>query len=178
MADAERVRGAVRVVSPTTEDDWQDADVLITELKEWDLLQSKDLGFDPDEVLSVFYPDDIGDIRRDSVPPDGCFLLARDAHLPAGCAAFRRLTANACELYDVYVRPTSRGRGIGSLLLEQLIGEAKARGYHTMCLETAKFMHDAHRLYRSLQFYMREPYRSIPAMLAEATMWMECKLGE
>jgi GNAT superfamily N-acetyltransferase len=176
MTDTAHARGAIRVLSPTSEDDWQEADLLIAELKAWDLRQSQALGFDPDEVMSVFYPDD-GDIRRDSARPDGCFLLARDAHLFLGCAAFRRLTSTACELYDVYVRPTSRGRGIGLLLLQQLIAEANAGGYHTMCLETAKFMHDAHRLYKSLQFHVREPYRSIPVMFAEATMWMECRFS-
>jgi GNAT superfamily N-acetyltransferase len=177
MTDTEHAHGEIRVLSPTSEDDWQEAGLLIAELKAWDLRQSQALGFDPDEVMSVFYPDEIGDIRRDSAQPDGCFLLARDARLPSGCAAFRRLTTTACELYDVYVRPTSRGRGIGLLLLQQLMAEAKARGYHTMCLETAKFMHDAHRLYRSLQFHVREPYRSVPVMFAEATIWMECRLG-
>jgi GNAT superfamily N-acetyltransferase len=167
----------IQIVAPTSEDDWRTADLLIAELKAWDLEQSQALGFDPDEVMSIFYPND-GDIRQDSARPRGCLLLARDAHWPLGCAAFRRLTSTACELYDVYVRPTARGRGIGLLLLQQLIAEAQAGGYHTMCLETAKFMHDAHRLYKSLQFHVREPYRSIPVMFAEATIWMECRLGE
>lgn len=177
MTDTKHGRGAIQVLSPNSEDDWQEASLLIAELEAWDLRQSQSLGFDPDEVMRVFYPGDIRDIRRDSARPDGCFLLARDANVPSGCAAFRRLTTTACELYDVYVRPTRRGRGIGLLLLQQIMAEAKARGYAMMCLETAKFMHDAHRLYRSLHFHVREPYRSIPVMFAEATMWMECRLG-
>ena len=177
MADAQRPAGTIRVLSPTTEDEWRNADSLIAELKEWDVRQSQALGFDRDEVLSIFYPDDIGDIRRHSAPPDGCLLLAIDASLPVGCAAFRRLTANACELYNVYVRPTCRSRGVGSMLLQRLMSDARVAGYHTMCLETATFMHDAHNLYRSLHFQVRQPYRSIPARFAKATMWMECKVG-
>jgi ribosomal protein S18 acetylase RimI-like enzyme len=176
MIHAKRSLGAIRILSPATEDEWRHADVLIAELKEWDMQQSQVLGFDRDEVMSVFYPDDIGDIRRHSVPPDGCLLLAMDASLPIGCAAFRRLTSNACEIYDVYVRPTCRGQGIGSMLLQRLMSDAKVAGYRAMYLETATFMHNAHSLYRSLHFQVREPYRSIPVRFAKATMWMECKL--
>jgi ribosomal protein S18 acetylase RimI-like enzyme len=178
MTDSDRVRGTIRFIAPTVKDEWRHADVLIAELKEWDVRQSEALGFDGDEVMSVFYPGDIGDIRRDSVPPEGCLLLAIDASLPVGCAAYRRLTSSACELYDVYVRPTCRGMGIGSALLQRLMRDAKVAGYRAMCLETAAFMHDAHKLYRSLHFQVRAPYRSIPTKFAHATMWMECNLGE
>jgi ribosomal protein S18 acetylase RimI-like enzyme len=177
MVDRGRVRGTLRFIAPTTEDEWRRADILIAELKEWDVRRSQALGFDGDEVISVFYPGDIGHIRRDSVPPEGRLLLAIDANLPVGCAAYRRVTPSACELYDVYVRPTCRSMGIGSMLLQRLMRDAKVAGYRAMCLETAAFMHDAHKLYRSLHFQVRDPYRSIPGKLASATMWMECNLG-
>jgi len=99
------VRGTLRFIAPTTEDEWRRADILIAELKEWDVRQSQALGFDGDEVISVFYPGDIGHIRRDSAPPEGRLLLAIDANLPVGCAAYRRVTPSACELYDVYYAP-------------------------------------------------------------------------
>jgi ribosomal protein S18 acetylase RimI-like enzyme len=168
--------GTLRVFSPTTEEDWRQAALLITELKEWDSQQSQALGFEPDEVMSVFYPDDMADIRRYSVSPLGCLLLAMDGEVPLGCAAFRRLTSDTCEAYDVYVRPTCRRRGIGSILLRRLMHDAKIYGYRTMCLETATFMRAAHRLYELLHFQIRTPYRSIPARYAKATMWMECNL--
>jgi hypothetical protein len=101
MADRGRVLGTLRFIAPTIEDEWHHADILIAELKEWDVRQSEALGFDGNEVTSVFYPGDIRDIRRDSVPPEGCLLLAIAGSLPVGCAAYRRLTSNACELYDV-----------------------------------------------------------------------------
>lgn len=164
------------VISPTTEHEWHSADRLIAELKDWDVRQSEALGFDGDEVTTTFYPDAIEDIRRNSVPPDGCLLLAMDGNLPVGCAAYRRLSSHACEAYDVYVHPTCRGRGIGSTLLKRLVCEARITGYLTMCLETATFMQEAHRLYSSLHFQVREPYRSIPAKFERATLWLECNL--
>ena len=169
---------AIRILSPTTDGEWHHADVLRTELKEWDVHESETFGFTRDEVTEVFYPGEIRDIRRQSEPPDGCFLLAMDATLPVGCAAFRRLTSHACEVYDVYVRPTHRGRRIGSDLMRRLLGAARGAGYDAMCLETAMFMTTAHSLYRSLHFRVREPYRSIPTRFVEGTMWMECMLRD
>ena len=173
---AGRRRGTLRVFSPATEQDWRHAWRLIAELKEWDAQQSQALGFDPDEVMSVFYPDGIADIRRFSVSPSGGLLLAMDGELPVGCAAFRRLTSDACEAYDVYVRPTCRRRGIGSILLRRLMHEARTNGYRIMRLETATFMRAAQKLYKLLHFQIRDPYRSIPARYANATVWMECRL--
>jgi len=173
---SKRRLSTLRVFSPTSEEDWRQAALLIAELKEWDAQQSQALGFEPGEVMSVFYPDDIADIRGYSVSPLGCLLLAMDGEVPLGCGAFRRLNSEACEAYDVYVRPTCRRRGIGSILLRRLMREATIYGYRTMCLETATFMRAAHKLYESLHFQIRVPYRSIPARHAKATMWMECKL--
>lgn len=167
----------IRVLSPIADDDWIHAELLITELKQWDVQQSQLLGFAYDEVIKVFYPDNIDDIRGQSAPPDGCFAIAMDATVPAGCAGFRRLSGGACELYDVYVRPGHRGRGIGSALVRRLLSQARAGGYEAMYLETASFMLTAHNLYRSLRFQVRKPYRRIPARFADVTIWMECKLN-
>lgn len=101
----------IRLLSPGTEDEWGQAEALMAELKEWDVQQSQALGFHRDEVLSLFYPDDISGVRRDTVPPNGLFLLAADASSPMACAAFRPLTSSGCELYHVYARPSCRGRG-------------------------------------------------------------------
>jgi ribosomal protein S18 acetylase RimI-like enzyme len=166
-----------RLIQPDSAQEWAQADRLITELKEWDVQQSRALGFEGEEVLSTFYPASLADIRRDSVPPEGGFLLAMDADLLLGCAAFHRLTATECELYDVYVRPEARGRGVASVLLRRLMSDAKAAGYRAMVLETAVFMREAHRLYRALQFEVRSPYRVLPQRFAAATVWMECRLS-
>jgi ribosomal protein S18 acetylase RimI-like enzyme len=173
---SKRGPSTLRVFSPGSEGEWRQAELLIAELKQWDAQQSQALGFERDEVMSVFYPDDIADMRRYSVSPLGCLLLAMDGELPLGCAAFRRLTSHACEAYNVYVRPTCRRRGIGSILLRRLMQDAKTYGYRAMYLETATFMREAHKLYEMLHFRIRAPYRSIPARHAKATIWMECNL--
>jgi GNAT superfamily N-acetyltransferase len=177
MSDRQNASVAIRLLFPSTDDEWKHAEALITELKEWDVRHSQALGFAADEVISVFYPDNIGAVRRQSIQPDGCLVIALDESRPVGCAAFRRLTASACELYNVYVRPSHRGRAIGAALLQRLLGEAKAASYGTMCLETATFMHAAHILYKSFNFQVRKPYRSVAPRFADATIWMECVLA-
>ena len=75
-ASSKRRPRTLRVFSPATEEDWRHAGLLIAELKEWDARQSQVLGFAPDEVMSVFYPDGMADIRRHSVSPLGCLRIS------------------------------------------------------------------------------------------------------
>ena len=177
MVDTKRAQGSIRLLAPTTEEEWRHADALIAELQEWDVQQSRPLGLDRDEVLSAFYPSDAADVRRDSVLPNGCFLIAMDASAPVGCAAFHRMTPDVCELYNVYVRPICRGKGVGSMLLQKLMSDARVAGYKSMRLETATFMHHAHRLYKANGFKVRAPYRSVGAKFAAVTIWMEARFA-
>lgn len=176
MAELESALKTIRVLSPAGDHDWCLAETLVAELVEWDLQQSQALGFQRDEVISLFYSGSTGAIRHESVLPGGRALLALEGSLPVGCAAFRRVSSDVCELYNVYVRPSCRGRKVGAMLMQRLMAEAKAAGYRTMWLETAVFMNDAHKRYRSLGFHVRAPYRHLPAKFADATLWMECNL--
>ena len=47
-----------------------------------------------------------------------------------------------------------------------------------MYLETATYMHDAHRLYRSLGFEVRGYYRAVPEQFTAATLSMQCDLRD
>ncbi|MET0280859.1 MAG: GNAT family N-acetyltransferase [Steroidobacteraceae bacterium] len=162
---------------PRTEADWHNAQILIHELIEWDVSQSRHQGFDRAEVVEIFYPDTWEDIRAHSAEPGGGFLLATAGGNPAGCAAFKRLSPEVCELYSVYVRPDFRGQRIASHLISRLKKEAFAIGYLTMYLETATFMSDAHRLYRAHGFKVRHHYRPLPPRHANAIVSMQCDLS-
>ena len=107
-------------------------------------------------------------------PPSGRLLLARCAGHAAGCIALRKLEAGICEIKRLYVRPDDRGLGLGRMLVERLIAEARSIGYERMRLDTiASAMKDAIALYRRLGFVEIAPYSSIPI---ESALWMELLL--
>jgi GNAT superfamily N-acetyltransferase len=107
-------------------------------------------------------------------PPSGRLLLARYRDHAAGCVALRKLEAGICEMKRLYVRPGDRGRGLGRMLVERVIAEARAIGYERMRLDTiASAMKDAIALYRRLGFVEIAPYSAIPV---ESALWMELLL--
>jgi ribosomal protein S18 acetylase RimI-like enzyme len=106
--------------------------------------------------------------------PSGRLLLARYDQQPSGCVALRKLEANVCEMKRLYVRPAYRGKGLGRILVERVIAEARAIGYERMRLDTiASSMQDAVELYRKLGFQEISPYRANPI---EGALYLELLL--
>ena len=93
-------------------------------------------------------------------PPRGRLLLALAGRDASGCVALRPLGDGVCEMKRLFVRSGFRGQGIGKLLAERIVQEARAIGYRTMRLDTLPSMHTAIRLYEGIGFvrcaaYMR-----------------------
>jgi putative acetyltransferase len=106
--------------------------------------------------------------------PSARLLLARYADHAAGCVALRKLEVGSCEMKRLYVRPGDRGRGLGRLLVEHVIAEARAIGYERMRLDTIESaMKDAVALYRRMGFEEIAPYFAVPI---DRALWMELLL--
>jgi ribosomal protein S18 acetylase RimI-like enzyme len=99
-----------------------------------------------------------GDYAR----PRGRMLIARIAGEPAGCVALRPLGPRDAEMKRLYVRPAFRGMGIGRMLAECVIDEARALGYSTLKLDTLPSMNAAQRMYEELGFQETPPYNDNP----------------
>jgi GNAT superfamily N-acetyltransferase len=112
------------------------------------------------------------------LPPSGILLIAFDDGRLAGCACTRAIEEKIAEMKRMFVRPGFRNKGIGGAMVRQTIEHASARGYSILRLDSARFMSDAHALYRSFGFKDIAPYdgSEIPAEHREHWVFMELQL--
>jgi putative acetyltransferase len=107
-------------------------------------------------------------------PPDGRLLLAEYDGQMAGCVALHKWEDGICEMKRLYLRPSFRGKGLGRVIAEKIIAEARGIGYQRMRLDTiGPLMKDAVEMYRKLGFREIAPYRPNPIAGA---MYMELQL--
>ena len=105
---------------------------------------------------------ELATLPGDYARPRGRLLLARIAGEPAGCVALRPLGSEAAEMKRLYVRPAYRGMGIGRMLAECVIDEARALGLGAVKLDTLPTMATAQGLYADLGFVATAPYNPNP----------------
>jgi len=91
-------------------------------------------------------------------PPSGELLIAWVNGEAGGCVALRALDRATLEVKRLYVRPVTRGMGLGKRLVEAAISFARQHGYAEMCLDTLATMTAARALYRSQGFVEIPPY--------------------
>jgi putative acetyltransferase len=78
----------------------------------------------------------------------------------AGCVALKQLNSRQAEIKSMRSATAFRGQGIGKLLLQHVISEAKIRGYQQLYLETGAmdYFAPARSLYRSFGFELCGPF--------------------
>ena len=88
------------------------------------------------------------------------FWTAHQSGRLAGCAGLKKLDADHAEIKSMRTTDDFRGKGIGKLLLEFLIDQAQATGYHRLSLETGSmaFFEPARRLYEKFGFEYCDPF--------------------
>ncbi|HLA09293.1 MAG TPA: GNAT family N-acetyltransferase [Pyrinomonadaceae bacterium] len=117
---------------------------------------------------------ELAGLPGDYAPPEGRLWLAWINQDIAGCIALRSLGEGICEMKRLYVRPEFRGQGLGRLLAEKLIQEARNIGYQKMRLDTLPGrMDQAIAMYRDLGFQEIERYYNNPD---ETALFMELDL--
>ena len=119
--------------------------------------------------------EELGTLPGKYVRPTGVVMIARDGAEAAGAVAYRRVEPGVGEMTRLYVRPMVRGRDIGRELANELIEDARARGYRTLLLDTLASMQSARTLYRDLGFVPVAPYYDNPL---PGVMYMALELAE
>ena len=129
---------------------------LITEYLRW-IAESAAANYGLSFDVAAMVRSDLDDPAK-FYPPDGRFYVARHAASYVGVGCLKRLTATAAEIQRMYVQPHLRGLGVGRLLVDRLLEDARAIGYAVVRLESLKFLSAAHALYRSVGFEEITPY--------------------
>ena len=104
--------------------------------------------------------------------PDGVFLLLEDEGAIVGCGGIRRVgtpegETDVFEIKHVFLRPETRGRGWGRLLLDELERRARDFGAGALVLDTHHTLEAAGHLYRNSGFAEIPRYNDNP----NATRW-------
>jgi putative acetyltransferase len=159
---------AIRLAGPDGPAQWDAAREI---LREYAASLNVDLCFQD-------FDGELATLPGEYAPPAGQFLLALvDGHV-AGCGGLHALAdvdyANACEMKRLYVRPAFRRFGLGRLLAEALLDEARRAGYSVMLLDTLDEMEAARGLYTSLGFEEIPPYYFNPIAGAH---YLKAELG-
>jgi len=132
----------------------------LAQIRELFLEYAQSLGF---SLCFQNFDKELANLPGDYIPSSGRLLLAEYNGELAGCGALRRLDQEACEMKRLYVRPEFRGKGLGRMLAEKLIAEARAIGYRCMRLDTVEpVMKTAVAMYRGMGFHEIEPYCQNP----------------
>ena len=121
---------------------------------------------------------DIKDLEK-FMPPPGRLLLGYSGTNLAGVACLKKLTSSVGEIKRMYVRPENRQQGVGRALIQGILQEARQVGYQFIRLDSARFMTEAHQLYRSIGFKEIEAYEGseIPPGFQDHWIFMELPLA-
>jgi GNAT superfamily N-acetyltransferase len=131
-----------------------------------------------DEIIDSVIDNDLANLEE-FLPPMGCLFLAEVDNELAGMVCLKDISEGVAEVKRMYVRPQFRRFGLGRILINSLLDEAKAMNYSIIRLESSHFMKNAHQLYRSLGFKEIERYEGgeAPDELVAHTFFMELSLS-
>jgi ribosomal protein S18 acetylase RimI-like enzyme len=143
----------------------------IAQARELFLEYAQSLGF---SLCFQNFDQELANLPGDYAPPTGRLLIAEYAGQAAGCVALHQLEPGICEMKRLYLRPQFRGQGLGRMLADRIIAEARQSGYQRMRLDTVgPVMKDAVAMYRKIGFQKIEPYCTNPIA---GTLYMELLL--
>jgi len=136
----------------------------------------KEYGESLDFTLSFqSFEDELTILPKMYGPPSGALFLAKNDGEYIGAVGLRNIENEyTCEVKRMYIKPGYQGKGIGKLLMENVLAVAKAMNYKTIKLDTlGPKMPAAVGLYKSFDFKETTPYNFNPY---EGVLYFERKL--
>lgn len=121
----------------------------------FDILCEYGIPADPDESDA--------DVMEFGAPADDrvVHLVAETDGVPIGSAILTPYGTNEVKLSKLFVKPEHRRRGLGRVLLERSVAEARERGYDRISLRTRGVYREAVRLYEA-SGWLRGPDQAPP----------------
>ena len=108
------------------------------------------------------YEEEVRHLEKKYGLPAGRLYIVWVDGTAAGCIGLRKLDEERCEMKRFYVRPEFRGLGIGRMMVERILEDAREIGYKSMLLDTLPFMKSALHLYAQVGFYEIPAYNDSP----------------
>lgn len=123
-------------------------DVVFTSLMEYGLVP-EEFGKD----------NDLNDIEQNYFNPGGYFgvLIEQKSNNVVGTFGLYLAEKDSCELRKMYLKKKCRGKGLGKLMMDAVIEEAKKRNITKITLETISPLKEAIALYKKYGFREIEP---------------------
>jgi len=146
---------------------------LIREFTKWAI------SLDPDTKDAPTFDgleDELATLPGVYAPPTGCLMLARNDGHPVGCGASLARGEGIVELKRMYVRPQTRGTGLGQKLVDTLIAEARNQNASCIKLSSYHTMTSAHKIYRAKGFKDVPTPDGFPEYLVGRVVFMEMAL--
>lgn len=85
-------------------------------------------------------------------------VLVYENEMAIGCGTIKNFNENTAEIKRMFTLPESRGKGIATLILDELTTWASEIGYQKLILETGKKYPEAISLYLKYGFRQTENY--------------------
>ncbi|MEO6820025.1 MAG: GNAT family N-acetyltransferase [Ginsengibacter sp.] len=85
-------------------------------------------------------------------------VIAYDENKPVGCGAIKQYDETTVEIKRMYVTSGKRGKGIASMILEELERWSRELGFEQCILETGINQPEASRLYEKKSYHIISNY--------------------
>ena len=165
----------ITVVQASSPAEVGDAKALFTEYFEFLNREIEGIQFD-DVQPTAGHLEERASLPGRYAPPDGRLFVAYEEGVSAGCVALHKWDEGIGEVKRLWVKPASRGKHAGRLLMGHLITEARTIGYQTLLLSTIDKLKAATALYRSLGFVPTAPYFEPPHHFFPAEIFLRLDL--